>query len=300
MIGLGAKYLKAAGFGRYRITAASLGNLDLLGTWRWLTQATQQAILGAFGVTDGMAVINATNDYLNGIAASDMDKATALAGFINEWPYMAYYIIQGELAYYLNGSDALVDGKWTDRIDPTIQWTLNGSCAKNQDNDGFIINNGSAYMYHRSTGTDYNLHNHFIVLAEFTAGEDGFIMDWGSITNTPKNLSFGKAKNGDANMNWKMQGNNSNPGVAVAAPAMSAGRHYLTWEIRDAGNGFDFFKYTQDLVEYQTGGIIPKATNFNGYTEWSNKDFYIGRGVAGASYSNMVGIIHKIAIFVID
>ena len=90
MIGLGSQYLTAAGFGRYRITAASLGNLDLLGTWRWLTQATQQAILAAFG-DDGWAVINATNAYLNGIAAQGQagrDKATALAALLNEDPMM--------------------------------------------------------------------------------------------------------------------------------------------------------------------------------------------------------------------
>ena len=84
MIGLGSQYLTAAGFGRYKITAASLGNLDLLG---WLSHAAKQAILGAFG-DDGWAVIKATNAYLNGIAASDRDKATALAGFINEDPMM--------------------------------------------------------------------------------------------------------------------------------------------------------------------------------------------------------------------
>lgn len=89
MIGLGAKYLTAAGFGRYRITAASLGNLDLLG---WLLHATRQAILGAFG-DDGMAVINATNAYLNGIAASDRDKATALADIINQWPTISEYVV---------------------------------------------------------------------------------------------------------------------------------------------------------------------------------------------------------------
>ena len=32
--------------------------------WPWLTIATQQAIRGAFGQRDGMAVINATNAYL--------------------------------------------------------------------------------------------------------------------------------------------------------------------------------------------------------------------------------------------
>ena len=93
MIGLGAQYLTAAGFGRYRITAASLGNLDLLGTLGgWLTKATKQAILGAFG-DDGMAVINATNAYLNGIAASDRDKATALAGWLNTYAVEDAYVV---------------------------------------------------------------------------------------------------------------------------------------------------------------------------------------------------------------
>lgn len=50
----------------------------------WLEKATKQAILGAFGQTDGNAVIKATNAYLNQLAATDPTKATALAGFINE------------------------------------------------------------------------------------------------------------------------------------------------------------------------------------------------------------------------
>ena len=92
MIGLGKKYLTAAGFGRYRITAASLGNLDLLGTLSWLKAATKQAILGAFG-DDGWAVIKATNAYLNGIAASDRDKATALAGWLNTYAIEDAHIV---------------------------------------------------------------------------------------------------------------------------------------------------------------------------------------------------------------
>ena len=97
MIGLGAKYLTAAGFGRYSITAASLGSLVMLGKF-WLTVATKQAIMAAFGATDGKAVIRATNEYLNGIAAqgaAGKAKATALAGFINEHPlssaFFCYY-----------------------------------------------------------------------------------------------------------------------------------------------------------------------------------------------------------------
>ena len=56
--------------------------------WYWLKPATRQAIMDAFGQRDGWAVINATNAYLTQLAASDRDKATALAGFINEDPMM--------------------------------------------------------------------------------------------------------------------------------------------------------------------------------------------------------------------
>ena len=96
MIGLGAKYLTAAGFGRYRITAASLGNLDLLDSLGWLRRATKQAIVGAFGQTDGKAVIKATNAYLNDIAASDRDKAQQIADWLN-----AYAVEDANIVYSL-------------------------------------------------------------------------------------------------------------------------------------------------------------------------------------------------------
>jgi len=57
-------------------------------SWLWLSKAARQAILVAFGQTDGMAVIKATNRYLNQLAASDRDKATALAALLNEDPMM--------------------------------------------------------------------------------------------------------------------------------------------------------------------------------------------------------------------
>ena len=290
MIGLGSNRLTSCRRGGMSVTQAGRGGMEWLGVrdpiWASPYSAQATAALKAQFPTQWPTI----RDY--GFAHPED------VHWINEYPYFAPYFLEGTLSYYLNGSDDLVNGKWADRIDPTILWTLNGSCAKS--GDGFIINNGSAYMTHTSTGTDYNLHNHFIVFAEFTPDEDGFIMDWGSITSTSKNISFGKAKNGVANMNWKMQGNDSNPGCSVTAPNMTTEKHVFTWEIRDAGNGKDLFRYSMDYVNYDTAGIVPKATNFNGYTNWSNKSFYIGRGVAGASYSNMKGIIHKIAIFVID
>ena len=94
MIGKGAQYLTAAGFGRYRITAASLGRGWVMCPWL-LSGTARQAIMAAFGV-DGAAVIAATNEYLNGIAAQGQAgkaKATALAGLINEDPMMVCSIV---------------------------------------------------------------------------------------------------------------------------------------------------------------------------------------------------------------
>ena len=62
----------------------------------WLKAATKQAILGAFGVSDGKAVIKATNAYLNQLAATDPTKATALARFIN-----AYAVEDAHIVYSL-------------------------------------------------------------------------------------------------------------------------------------------------------------------------------------------------------
>ena len=54
----------------------------------WLRYATKAAILASSGVVDGKAVIKATNAYLKALAATDPNKATALAGFINEDPML--------------------------------------------------------------------------------------------------------------------------------------------------------------------------------------------------------------------
>ena len=97
MISKGTQYLSAAGFGNIRVTAASMGSAYIIGSKNWLSNAARQAILGAFGATDGAAVINATNAYLNALAATDRTKATALAGFINTYeaedPHMIYSIV---------------------------------------------------------------------------------------------------------------------------------------------------------------------------------------------------------------
>lgn len=52
----------------------------------WLKHATWEAIVGAFGQRDGTAVINAMNQYLNGLSQSDPTKATMMSDEINNNP----------------------------------------------------------------------------------------------------------------------------------------------------------------------------------------------------------------------
>ncbi len=71
----------------------------------WLEKATKAAILAAFGQDDGYAVLGATNAYLNGIAATDPTKASALAGFINEDPMLVCSLVDtGKTRWLVNSA----------------------------------------------------------------------------------------------------------------------------------------------------------------------------------------------------
>lgn len=273
---------------------------DLMPSFGWLEKATKAAILAAFGVVDGKAVIKATNAYLNALVVTDQTKASALAGFINEDPMLAPYFIQGgELKYFLSGKDDLVSGAWVDRINSEVKWLPQGSCTKTEG--GYLLNGDSGYLK-ANNALLYDLGNHFRVMVEFTTTTDSYVLiDFGSIASASKNTSFQTSKgNGQyINMNWKMQGNGSNPGVIIKMP-VTTGHHYFTWAIVDAGNGYDKFVASIDGVTQETAGIIPKATNFDGYKDWSNKIFYIGRGVADGYAMSNGGIIHNFMIHVID
>ncbi len=88
-------------------------------SWQ-LSEATIRAILAAFGVVDGKAVIKATNAYLNALAATDPPKASALAGFINHHPldaalYGGLYVKDG-LVFQMDRAYECTAAKWTDFI----------------------------------------------------------------------------------------------------------------------------------------------------------------------------------------
>ena len=93
MIGFNGTYLPAATHHGMRITAACLGGHWVF-NYKWLTHATQQAILAAFGAEEGMVVISKTNDYLNAIAWTDPQRAQRLANFIQEDPLLVCSLVE--------------------------------------------------------------------------------------------------------------------------------------------------------------------------------------------------------------
>ena len=124
----------------------------------WLLKdAALQSILGAFGQRDGMAVINATNAYLNQLAASGQagkDKATALSGFINQHPldaalYGGLYVQDG-LSFVMDRAYMLSASKWYDFIND-IEFTGNGAVQIVDDVPYF---NGSAW-YNNAQNLSY-------------------------------------------------------------------------------------------------------------------------------------------------
>lgn len=226
MIGLGAKYLKAAGFGRYRITAASLGSLDLLGTWRWLNGVTQQAIMDAFGV-DGTAVIAATNEYLNGIAASDRAKATALAGFINEDPMMVCSL-----------------GLEPQGVTMPIRW---------------INNNATAYILTNITPASVNLYTDCTIKFNSFAGSTGFII--GTVNSSSWN-GYSLLHYNGANMYMNWAGNDIGLGyrsVAGTVYSMQADRGKVTVNGVDRStqrSGSYTYNYPMALFGRNVGGTV--------------------------------------------
>ena len=112
----GRQYLPAASHGNMRITAACLGGQWVIDN-RYMTPATQQAIIAAFGAEEGIAVIHRTNDYLNALALTDPQRAQQLAMFINEDPLLVCSLVETSKTRWLEApnKDAWIDTGWIPR-----------------------------------------------------------------------------------------------------------------------------------------------------------------------------------------
>jgi hypothetical protein len=143
--------------------------------WGWLTGAACGAILGAFGVLDGKAVIKATNAYLNQLAATDPTKASALAGFINEDPMMVCSLgleVEGvtmPVRWLVSDGSAWIDsGIGTDAntpLDMTFMMT-------DRDNDHCsFCGNGTFEVYFWGRNIEFHCSSNFNVITNNEIGE---------------------------------------------------------------------------------------------------------------------------------
>lgn len=122
MIGFNGTYLHAASLGNMRITDAAIGGQLVIGG-NWLIEATNIAIIAAFGAEEGAQVIRKTNDYLNAIAATDLQRAQQLAMFINEKPMFTKFLLDYNMQHFepprlaIDADDAKDERKWLIRAE---------------------------------------------------------------------------------------------------------------------------------------------------------------------------------------
>lgn len=81
-------------------------------THDWLTNQTKETLITNFGQTDGQAIIDATNAYLDSLA---VEYATRLAGFINQDPMLVCSIdiepsgVSMPIRWLVGGGDSYID-----------------------------------------------------------------------------------------------------------------------------------------------------------------------------------------------
>lgn len=103
MITHNGTYLSVATHHGMPIYAATMGGKMVIGGW--LLPATLQAIVAAFGA-EGTEVIRKTNDYLNRIATTDLQRALQISGFINEDPMLVCSLVEtSKTRWLVNSAD---------------------------------------------------------------------------------------------------------------------------------------------------------------------------------------------------
>ena len=145
MIAFNGQYLDQASHGNMRITAACLGGQWVIGG-KWLTPATQQAIIAAFGAEEGIAVISRTNDYLNALVLTDTQRAQQLAMFINEDPLLVTSLVETSKTRWLVGDGVARIELGTMTLTAEAEIEADIMATKNGWNTPFGLNSwGSGY-----------------------------------------------------------------------------------------------------------------------------------------------------------
>lgn len=257
--------------------------------WYWLKPATRQAIMDAF-LDDGMAVIQATIAYLNQLAASGQagkDKATALAGFINEDPMMVCSLgleVEGvtmpkryiqslgnawiDLGVENHSNNVSYDCEW---YEPSFAsgWSIFGSTGSSSNPGRW-----SGVWYHPSGGSIYSA----------TANSDGCVSNnyvqvgWNKLEASYNGGTISATFNGRSLSGTYSGSVQNNRVIALFADknASSAqeiapnGTRVTYWKKNESGHNHWFVpyrkksgdSYTVELLDLETGNLATKYGSF--------------------------------------
>ena len=213
---------------------------------------------------------------------------------LNRRRYMGGSSKEWTLKYWLSGEDAPVDGKWIDRLNPGIAWTLGSAVAYDAVNGRYHMlgrnNNGSCSL---SGGyAKYNFGYHFRMVLQGTLNDQpntntGHLIDFASVVGTSASYEAAGwgCKSGAWIANYKLYGNSTgslyNPTANESLP-------------KPVNLPYDFIvEFGSEAVTNSTSRMYilfennyyygPEYTNLK-IDNFQNKDFFIGRGYSGAAY----------------
>jgi len=228
---------------------------------------------------------------------------------------------KGKLQYFFDGNDAPVNGAWVDKISG-IRFVLyknnttsGAESLWNQAQGWYEFegqNNNYAQLYSMND-VDFNWGHHWRLefdLYQNGANSTSTFWDLGSVGTSnkamgfmliPQNVSYPQ---GTMGCNWKLLGNNSNPGIMNVSPPglafVSNGDQFVrytgSYSILDGGDGYDRMHRTlnnySDIIPVQ----VPKVKY--GPT-WKSAQSRMGKSIYSIGYYSDVKI-RSLKVYVID
>lgn len=200
---------------------------------------------------------------------------------------------QGELVFELNGDDAPVDGKWVERVNGW-EFTLLGDALYDTANKVYDFSGRSLAFTGTENTNKLSMGHHFRiewdVYYKRKLCNSSIFFDICSLTSADKAIGIGlltKSDNSTISLNWKLNGNSSNPWTGsseqrispVTIPMDDNFTHFTGFhEIIPGNDNYDRarVKVNDHIIKYTTP--IPKA-DYSGPWQSQNKAISVGAGV---------------------
>ena len=213
----------------------------------------------------------------------------------------------GTLKYWWSGKDGPVLGS-----DNKYHWESRATGLKPELPQSTWIESEKCYLFNDSAYASLNLNdgnftlgNHWRIVFDMDymrGSNSGTFIDIGSVTSANKAIGLGISSAGRFNINWKMRGNESNPGCSISMPEnlvpIDNQYHRLRgyYEIVDGGDGYDRFQVFVNGIKYICDVQIPQV--WYGPT-WQRSSGYFGRGIT-SGYAPKNVKFYDIKIYQID